>query len=574
MTGNGASKRKRFWVAGATGFLGSHLTGVLRDRGHEVIATSRRGAPGVDAVDVQDEEAVEKSARGANGAFLAFGKVSRDPDDAEELHRTNVIPEHDGRFLRSSGLASDGSSSRARAEPSPSERTPTKSSMKKARRRASSSRDSRTTEASYTGSARHSKPTLRPTSRSSSSIQACCSAPATRTKLPRWTCDAFSSGASRRSPQVAWPSSMSGDAALGMLLAFEHGEPGQRYLLNAKNLTLAAFFQRLSRMTGVPAPRLRLPASRPLALSIHEVFSRAVRAIGGEPPVDSGTMEMAQCFWYCELGQGGAGARLERTGRGRDSARHRRRPQSPGRRAEKTSAPGFPRNRQRQASRLRMGDFDCVVVGAGFAGLAAADVLARSGKRVCVLEARDRVGGRVATTTLRMARSSTSVDSGSARRTIACTRYAKDTAKRCTRCSRGKELAHPPRQDPHLPRTHPAPSAHFHFVQSRLGALPARSPRPECSPRSSLGRRTPQRWISARSATGSIKTCATPMRDRWSKIGVESVFAAHPDELSLLHALFYMRSGNSFDFLTQSQGGAQQDRVSGGIQALAEVLAS
>ena len=36
-----------------------------------------------------------------------------------------------------------------------------------------------------------------------------------------------------------------------------------------------------------------------------------------------------------------------------------------------------------------------VVVGAGFAGLAAADALHRGGADVIVLEARDRVGGRV-----------------------------------------------------------------------------------------------------------------------------------------------------------------------------------
>ena len=36
-----------------------------------------------------------------------------------------------------------------------------------------------------------------------------------------------------------------------------------------------------------------------------------------------------------------------------------------------------------------------IVVGAGFAGLAAADALARGGVEVMVLEARDRVGGRV-----------------------------------------------------------------------------------------------------------------------------------------------------------------------------------
>jgi monoamine oxidase len=41
------------------------------------------------------------------------------------------------------------------------------------------------------------------------------------------------------------------------------------------------------------------------------------------------------------------------------------------------------------------GDFDVVVIGAGAAGLAAAAHLSRHGKSVCILEARDRVGGRI-----------------------------------------------------------------------------------------------------------------------------------------------------------------------------------
>ena len=42
-------------------------------------------------------------------------------------------------------------------------------------------------------------------------------------------------------------------------------------------------------------------------------------------------------------------------------------------------------------------DYDCVVIGAGAAGIAAARVLARAGRRACVIEARNRIGGRAFT---------------------------------------------------------------------------------------------------------------------------------------------------------------------------------
>src|SRR3954468_11520890 len=42
-------------------------------------------------------------------------------------------------------------------------------------------------------------------------------------------------------------------------------------------------------------------------------------------------------------------------------------------------------------------DFDTIILGAGAAGLAAARVLHDAGQRVIVLEARDRIGGRIHT---------------------------------------------------------------------------------------------------------------------------------------------------------------------------------
>jgi monoamine oxidase len=47
----------------------------------------------------------------------------------------------------------------------------------------------------------------------------------------------------------------------------------------------------------------------------------------------------------------------------------------------------------------RRPSFDVLVIGAGAAGLAAAATLADRGKRVCVIEARDRIGGRILTRT-------------------------------------------------------------------------------------------------------------------------------------------------------------------------------
>src|SRR6187455_802120 len=91
---NGAAHR-RFWVGGATGFLGQHLVKALRARGHAVTAVSRGGGSVGDvtvaAVDVLDEDAVRRSAEGSEAAFLCTGKVTRNRDASEELYQAHVI---------------------------------------------------------------------------------------------------------------------------------------------------------------------------------------------------------------------------------------------------------------------------------------------------------------------------------------------------------------------------------------------------------------------------------------------------------------------------------------------------
>jgi dihydroflavonol-4-reductase len=83
----------------------------------------------------------------------------------------------------------------------------------------------------------------------------------------------------------------------------ERGEAGERYILSSANLTVAAFFERLSRVSGVPAPRVPLPRSPLVATEITKLFGRAVAAIGGELPMDATTVDMGQHYWYCDAGK-------------------------------------------------------------------------------------------------------------------------------------------------------------------------------------------------------------------------------------------------------------------------------
>jgi dihydroflavonol-4-reductase len=292
----------KFWVAGATGFLGSHVVKTLVERAHQVVAVSKNGGSvhgqAVAALDVLDEAAVTESARGVDGAFLVTGRVSRDRDDAELLHRDNVLGTESAlRGLRAAGVK-------------------------------------RVVVASTSGTLAVSRDPDRIADETCRSpLEIVARWPYYRTKLyaERAALDAnrpgefevvivnpslllgpgdlreSSTGDVRLFLERSIPAVPAGgmafvdarDAALGLLLAFERGRAGERYLLNAKNMTIAAFFQRLERISGVRAPLLRMPSSRPLALGLNQMFTKAVEAIGGRAPIDEVSVEMAQYFWYC-----------------------------------------------------------------------------------------------------------------------------------------------------------------------------------------------------------------------------------------------------------------------------------
>ena len=71
------------------------------------------------------------------------------------------------------------------------------------------------------------------------------------------------------------------DAAQGHLLACERGRIGERYILGSENLTLAQILQTLAKITGRPAPTLRLPYAVAYCAG---VCSTAWAEVTGVPP--------------------------------------------------------------------------------------------------------------------------------------------------------------------------------------------------------------------------------------------------------------------------------------------------
>ncbi len=56
-------------------------------------------------------------------------------------------------------------------------------------------------------------------------------------------------------------------------------------------------------------------------------------------------------------------------------------------------------------------------------------------------------------------------------------------------------------------------------------------------------------------------------------LGIQAVFATEPANISVLHFCFYCASAGGWSRLTDTEGGAQQDRLVGGVRPLAEALA-
>jgi monoamine oxidase len=209
---------------------------------------------------------------------------------------------------------------------------------------------------------------------------------------------------------------------------------------------------------------------------------------------------------------------------------------------------------------------DVIVIGAGLAGLAAASDLAHAGHSVVVLEARDRVGGRTLNHPVGHGEvvevGGQWVGPGQDRLMSRARALGIHTFKTYTK---GAQIFDYLGRQTHftglIPPLPPADAADFAALLAKIVQLASTVPleKPWTAPDAlALDGQTLETWKLANSSTPGARFLFD--------LATESVFAAEPRDLSLLHALFYYHSGNGVINLTSTAGGAQDSRFVGGSQ--------
>jgi monoamine oxidase len=223
----------------------------------------------------------------------------------------------------------------------------------------------------------------------------------------------------------------------------------------------------------------------------------------------------------------------------------------------------------------RMPDRQCqtLVIGAGYAGLSAARELSRAGIDVLVVEARDRVGGRVWTTTTptgaTIDHGGQWIGPGQALLQELADECGAQTFPTFT-TGEGVEW----RQDQRatyaglIPTSDPASAADGIEAIFELDLASAEIPLDapwEAPDARARDEQTLGSWLAATVRSDGARAVITA--------AVKSIFGTEPGELSLLFTLFYLRSGGGLMNLARTTNGAQERRFAGGAQKCAQFLA-
>jgi monoamine oxidase len=216
---------------------------------------------------------------------------------------------------------------------------------------------------------------------------------------------------------------------------------------------------------------------------------------------------------------------------------------------------------------------DVGIVGAGLAGLMAAHQLVAAGVSVCVLEARDRVGGRTWT---RSAVDGTLIDLGG--------QWIGPTQQRMNQlvAELGVET---------FKTWDTGNNIQYHDGERRVysGAIPttdrtvAGDVMEAMLALNMMAMQVPTEvpWTAPDAAVWDAQTFATWLDTHVASSGarallelaIQAVFSAEPRDLSLLHILFYTRSAGGLMDLVGVTGGAQETRFTTGAQTIANRMA-
>jgi monoamine oxidase len=212
---------------------------------------------------------------------------------------------------------------------------------------------------------------------------------------------------------------------------------------------------------------------------------------------------------------------------------------------------------------------DVVVVGAGFAGLAAARELKKAGRSVAVLEARDRVGGRILNVPIN--RKEVAEIGGQwvgPTQDRVLTLIGQLGLETFPTYVDGQNVYYRSGQrQTYTGTVPPANPAALVEVLNVIGSLDSMAQ--EVPPEAPWDAPHAAEWDAQTFETWKLDNTSSDEARDLVDLSIEAVFAAEPRDLSLLHVVFYVRAAGGFNRLIDTAGGAQESRIVGGSQLIA-----